>query len=195
MYSRARRVTDLCAGSTSTANVGPGSYNIQRSAPERTGSYAPFLSLSSRHSVFDRLDSEQCSPGPAHYDGVLTWAPVPGGHSLQNRSRRFEEAESNIPGPGTYDIIQPWGKKLHPLTTPDRGIKVQLAVCYSGCVVPFCSCSQTYSSGQIKTYASTDVCRFFYCIPSQLKCIQSPSNTIKHHQTPSNTVKHREKLK
>ncbi|KAK3539285.1 hypothetical protein QTP86_033694, partial [Hemibagrus guttatus] len=86
-------------------------------------SFAPFLSLSSRPSVFDSGDSVQCSPGPAHYNRVLTWAPVPGGHSLQNRSRRFEEADSNIPGPGTYDIIQPWGQKCHLPTTPDRGIK------------------------------------------------------------------------
>ncbi|XP_058231510.1 sperm-tail PG-rich repeat-containing protein 2 isoform X2 [Hemibagrus wyckioides] len=123
MYCRARRVTDLCSASASTDNVGPGSYNVQRSAPERTVSFAPFLSLSSRPSVFDSGDSDQCSPGPAHYNGVLTWAPVPGGHSLQNRSRRFEEADANIPGPGTYDIIQPWGQKRHLPTTPDRGIK------------------------------------------------------------------------
>lgn len=30
-------MTDLCPESASTANVGPGSYNIQKSAPERTG--------------------------------------------------------------------------------------------------------------------------------------------------------------
>ncbi|KAK2845976.1 hypothetical protein Q7C36_010830 [Tachysurus vachellii] len=122
MYSRACRVTDLCAESASTTNVGPGSYNIQRPAPERTESFAPFLSLSSRPSVFDTGDSEQCSPGPAHYNGVLTWAPVPGGNSLQNRSKRFEEADSNIPGPGSYDI-QPLGEKHHLPSISDRGIK------------------------------------------------------------------------
>ncbi|KAB5515300.1 hypothetical protein PHYPO_G00250260 [Pangasianodon hypophthalmus] len=136
MYSRARRVTDLCPGSASTANVGPGSYSIQSSAPERTESFAPFLSLSSRHSVFDRLDSEQCSPGPAHYNGVRTWAPVPGGHSLQSRSRRFEEVESNIPGPGTYDVIQPCGKKLHPPPTPYRGIKCVRSLFHSTPSIP-----------------------------------------------------------
>ncbi|XP_060763619.1 sperm-tail PG-rich repeat-containing protein 2 [Neoarius graeffei] len=136
MYSRARRVTDLCTGSASTASVGPGSYNVQRSAPERSESFAPFLSLSSRHSVFDRLNDEQCSPGPAHYDGVLPWASVPGGHSLQYRSRRFEEVKSNIPGPGTYYIIQPWGKKPHPPTTLDRGIKCVRSLFHSAPSIP-----------------------------------------------------------
>ncbi|TTM35979.1 Sodium- and chloride-dependent transporter XTRP3B [Bagarius yarrelli] len=125
MYSRAGRVTDLCSKSSSPAGVGPGSYTIQRSALNRSDSFAPFLSLSSRPSVFHLINSEQCSPGPAHYNGVLTWAPVPGGGSLQNRSRRFKESESNIPGPGTYDIIQPWGKKHHLPSTQDRGNKVE----------------------------------------------------------------------
>ncbi|XP_046697183.1 sperm-tail PG-rich repeat-containing protein 2 isoform X1 [Silurus meridionalis] len=136
MYSRAPRVTDLSAGSASTANVGPGSYNIQRSAPERTESFAPFLSLSSRPSVFDRLESEKCSPGPAHYDEDLTWAPLPGGNSLQNRSRRFEDASSNVPGPGTYNIIQPLGRKLYPPTIPDKGIKCVRMLFHSAPSIP-----------------------------------------------------------
>ncbi|KAF5887014.1 sperm-tail PG-rich repeat-containing protein 2, partial [Clarias magur] len=123
MYSRARRVTDLCTGSASTSTVGPGSYNIHSPAAEKTDSFAPFLSFASRPSVFDKLDSALSSPGPADYNGVLTWAPVPGGHSVQNHSQRFQEVESNIPGPGTYDINQPWGKKLHPPPTKDREIK------------------------------------------------------------------------
>lgn len=30
---------------------------------------------------------------------------IRGGCSLQNRSKRFEEAMSEVPGPGAYDVI------------------------------------------------------------------------------------------
>uniref|UniRef100_A0A4W4EX60 Sperm-tail PG-rich repeat-containing protein 2 n=1 Tax=Electrophorus electricus TaxID=8005 RepID=A0A4W4EX60_ELEEL len=105
MYSRAPRITDPSARSSATTRTGPGAYEIRTHT--QTNGYAPFLCLSSRQSVFDRSVGELCSPGPAHYDGNS----VVGGHSLQNRSRRFEEYLSDGPGPGAYDIFQPFGKK------------------------------------------------------------------------------------
>ncbi|KAI4893609.1 hypothetical protein NFI96_013775 [Prochilodus magdalenae] len=144
MYSRAPRVTELSSrGSTSSA-VGPGAYqSINNNNNNKQDSYAPFLSLSGRLSVFDSASG--ISPGPGHYDvGVVRVrscsvntgseftvlrlcndsgvqqevtkgaAPVPGGQSLQNRSRRFEESESDVPGPGAYNITQTPGHKPNP---------------------------------------------------------------------------------
>ncbi|KAK1806974.1 hypothetical protein P4O66_005454 [Electrophorus voltai] len=120
MYSRAPRITDPSARSSATTRTGPGAYEIRThtQTSQRNG-YAPFLCLSSRQSVFDRSVGELCSPGPAHYDGVLLKNSVVGGHSLQNRSRRFEEYLSDGPGPGAYDIFQPFGKKSDFRSAPD----------------------------------------------------------------------------
>ncbi|XP_076855303.1 sperm-tail PG-rich repeat-containing protein 2 [Brachyhypopomus gauderio] len=122
MYSRAPRTTDIRAGTTS--NIGPGSYEIRSTRTNKLDGYAPFLSLSSRPSVFDKSVSELCSPGPGHYDGVLiSAASVVGGQSLQNRSKRFEEELSDCPGPGAYNITQPFGKKTNLHSVHDRGSK------------------------------------------------------------------------
>ncbi|XP_046697184.1 sperm-tail PG-rich repeat-containing protein 2 isoform X2 [Silurus meridionalis] len=67
---------------------------------------------------------------------VIPLAPLPGGNSLQNRSRRFEDASSNVPGPGTYNIIQPLGRKLYPPTIPDKGIKCVRMLFHSAPSIP-----------------------------------------------------------
>ncbi|XP_066514514.1 sperm-tail PG-rich repeat-containing protein 2-like [Hoplias malabaricus] len=102
MYSRAARVTELSSGSTNDS-VGPGAYNIDNSKNTKQDSYAPFMSLCSRSSMFE---SKEFSPGPGQYDIAASKIPVPGGQSLQNHSRRFEEFESYAPGPGAYNITQ-----------------------------------------------------------------------------------------
>ncbi|KAL7838950.1 hypothetical protein SRHO_G00256080 [Serrasalmus rhombeus] len=136
MYSRAPRVTQLSAGGSTSSAVGPGAYHIHgvNSSSRAQGtinnnnraqdSYAPFLSLSSRPSVFESAGA--FSPGPGHYNIGVIRAPVPGGQSLQNRSRRFEELESDVPGPGTYDITQTAGPKPGPPSLTERSGKVRL---------------------------------------------------------------------
>ncbi|XP_030647569.1 sperm-tail PG-rich repeat-containing protein 2 [Chanos chanos] len=103
MYGRAPRVTYLPVGSTSPT-VGPGSYEVTKPQNSKLGSYAPFLSLSSRGSLFHVSVSDLFSPGPGHYNVSASTGRILGGQSLQNRSRRFEQAVPEVPGPGAYEV-------------------------------------------------------------------------------------------
>uniref|UniRef100_A0A8C6TZD2 Sperm tail PG-rich repeat containing 2 n=1 Tax=Neogobius melanostomus TaxID=47308 RepID=A0A8C6TZD2_9GOBI len=49
-----------------------------------------------------RKSAEKC----AHGHNLMN-SNIPGGSSLQNRSRRFEDPVSQVPGPGTYDVLLP----------------------------------------------------------------------------------------
>ncbi|XP_053510225.1 uncharacterized protein LOC128625677 isoform X2 [Ictalurus furcatus] len=89
MYSRARRVTDLCAGSTSTANVGPGSYNIQRSAPERTGTLC-LTGWTVSSVLLDRLTMMESLLGLLFLVDILC-RTAPG--VLRRRSQIFQDQE------------------------------------------------------------------------------------------------------
>ncbi|KAJ8401597.1 hypothetical protein AAFF_G00379140 [Aldrovandia affinis] len=104
MYARAPRVTYLLVGGTA-ANVGPGSYEVNQSKANKSDSYAPFMSLSSRETIFHMSVSDMNSPGPGQYDTTLLKSHILGGKSLQNRSKRFEEAISEVPGPGAYHVL------------------------------------------------------------------------------------------
>ncbi|KAL4660854.1 sperm-tail PG-rich repeat-containing protein 2 isoform X1 [Arapaima gigas] len=104
MYDRAPRVTCQTLGSTSD-NVGPGSYHVSLLKPSRSDSYAPFLSLTRRESIFERPGNGEPLPGPAQYDPSPPQSHILGGKSLQNRSQRFEDAATEVPGPGTYNLV------------------------------------------------------------------------------------------
>ncbi|RXN08381.1 sperm-tail PG-rich repeat-containing 2 [Labeo rohita] len=83
-------------------------------------SYAPFLSLSSRESGFLGSASGLLSPGPGQYNSDITRKHILGGNSLQNRSKRFDDVVSDVPGPGAYNVINdasPVGKKA---TNPEK---------------------------------------------------------------------------
>ncbi|XP_014186964.1 sperm-tail PG-rich repeat-containing protein 2 isoform X1 [Haplochromis burtoni] len=117
MYGRAPRVTFMTAGGASSA-VGPGSYNVSQSSYKISDGYAPFLSLSDRQSIFSK-DSESLL-GPGHYDCSPVKLNVHGGSSLQNRSKRFEDVVSEVPGPGAYNVL-PASKKAHRAVTANVG--------------------------------------------------------------------------
>ncbi|XP_040898666.1 sperm-tail PG-rich repeat-containing protein 2 [Toxotes jaculatrix] len=112
MYGRAPRVTLMTTGGT-TATVGPGSYNVNQCSYKLSDGYAPFLSLTTRQPVFKSTES---IPGPGQYDSSPVKLNVHGGCSLQNRSKRFEEAVSEVPGPGAYDVLPAPGKMLRAVT-------------------------------------------------------------------------------
>uniref|UniRef100_A0A8C2WCZ5 Sperm tail PG-rich repeat containing 2 n=1 Tax=Cyclopterus lumpus TaxID=8103 RepID=A0A8C2WCZ5_CYCLU len=52
------------------------------------------------------------SVGPGAYDQLN----VHGGRSLQNRSKRFAEVASKVPGPGAYDVLPASGNTLQAVT-------------------------------------------------------------------------------
>ncbi|KAI7813410.1 sperm-tail PG-rich repeat-containing protein 2 [Triplophysa rosa] len=118
MYDRAPRLTL----NSSTSGVGPGSYNISRSHVSKGDSYAPFLSLCSRDQGFLRSGSDLICPGPGQYNSDIIRSHIVGGNSLQNRSKRFEDVVSDVPGPGAYDV-SPAGKRMnHPEKSPRQGL-------------------------------------------------------------------------
>ncbi|XP_050965225.1 sperm-tail PG-rich repeat-containing protein 2 isoform X1 [Labeo rohita] len=122
MYDRAPRFTHLTLSGT-TSEIGPGSYNISGSLSGKRDSYAPFLSLSSRESGFLGSASGLLSPGPGQYNSDITRKHILGGNSLQNRSKRFDDVVSDVPGPGAYNVINdasPVGKKA---TNPEKSPK------------------------------------------------------------------------
>lgn len=41
---------------------------------------------------------------------------IHGGRSLQNRSKRFEEVVSQVPGPGAYNVLPASGNMLRDMT-------------------------------------------------------------------------------
>ncbi|XP_068616924.1 sperm-tail PG-rich repeat-containing protein 2 [Brachionichthys hirsutus] len=117
MYDRAPRMTFI-ATSGASSTVGPGSYDIIPTNTKLPGGYAPFLSLTSR------LPSHNPSsemPAPGQYDSSPVKLNIHGGCSLQNRSGRFEEAVSEVPGPGAYNVLPASGKALRATMADDSG--------------------------------------------------------------------------
>ncbi|XP_068167606.1 sperm-tail PG-rich repeat-containing protein 2 isoform X2 [Antennarius striatus] len=82
------------------------------------GGYAPFLSLVSR---LPSLSPSSEMPAPGQYDSSPVKLNIHGGHSLQNRSRRFEEVLSEVPGPGAYNVSPASGKAFRPTIVDDLG--------------------------------------------------------------------------
>ena len=72
MYDRAPRlVSDQLVGSTS-ATVGPGTYETPKSKKDNaTVGYAPFLSLANRTTLFNVPEQEVDDPGPGTYNPSL----------------------------------------------------------------------------------------------------------------------------
>ncbi|XP_051021680.1 sperm-tail PG-rich repeat-containing protein 2 [Acomys russatus] len=103
MYDRAPRLLRLADYGSTEEHVGPGSYQVPF-LKRATGCYAPFLSLSSRKSAYVVGKAE---PGPADYNVSQAQYKVKGGHSLQNREKRFMTLTSDSPGPGSYTQPRP----------------------------------------------------------------------------------------
>ncbi|XP_070820107.1 sperm-tail PG-rich repeat-containing protein 2 [Chaetodon trifascialis] len=113
MYDRAPRVTFMTPTGTSPA-VGPGSYDVTQRESKISDGYAPFLSLTSRQSVVN--ESSERTPAPGHYESSPVKLNIHGGRSLQNRSKRFEEVISTVPGPGAYNVLPASGNTLKAVT-------------------------------------------------------------------------------
>uniref|UniRef100_A0A8C1A9Q7 Sperm tail PG-rich repeat containing 2 n=1 Tax=Cyprinus carpio carpio TaxID=630221 RepID=A0A8C1A9Q7_CYPCA len=122
MYDRAPRFTHLTSSGT-TSKIGPGSYNISRSLSGKRDSYAPFLSLSSRESGFLGSGSGLLSPGPGQYNSDITRNHISGGKSLQNRSKRFDDVVSDVPGPGAYNVTNDVSPAEKRQTNPEKSPK------------------------------------------------------------------------
>ncbi|XP_077618441.1 sperm-tail PG-rich repeat-containing protein 2 isoform X2 [Crocuta crocuta] len=104
MYDRAPRLLRLTEGGSTEEHVGPGSYQVPFLKQQATGGYAPFLSLAARDSTFTvASNTEKAVPGPGHYNVSEAQYNVKGGHSLQNREKRFKKFVSDGPGPASYD--------------------------------------------------------------------------------------------
>ncbi|XP_067264193.1 sperm-tail PG-rich repeat-containing protein 2 [Chanodichthys erythropterus] len=127
MYDRAPRFTPLTLSGTTT-EIGPGSYNISRSLSGKYNSYAPFLSLSNRESGFLGLGSGLLSPGPGQYNSDITRNHILGGNSLQNRSRRFDDVVSDVPGPGAYNVMSNVSPSEKTTTNPEKSVKAVFKV-------------------------------------------------------------------
>uniref|UniRef100_A0A3B4Z0T1 Sperm tail PG-rich repeat containing 2 n=1 Tax=Stegastes partitus TaxID=144197 RepID=A0A3B4Z0T1_9TELE len=105
MYGRAPRVTFVSTDATSSA-VGPGSYNVSQRGYTIGGSRNH-----SRNSYNLLVASESFGP---HCNSIFASLSgkslslqlnVHGGCSLQNRSKRFEDDASEVPGPGAYNVL------------------------------------------------------------------------------------------
>ncbi|XP_073323022.1 sperm-tail PG-rich repeat-containing protein 2 isoform X2 [Pagrus major] len=107
MYDRAPRVIFKPTTGTSSS-VGPGSYDVCRESKTSAGN-APFLSFTNRQSVFNESSEV---PAPGQYDSSPVRLNIHAGRSLQNRSKRFEEVVSDVPGPGAYNVLPASGNTL-----------------------------------------------------------------------------------
>ncbi|XP_032717241.1 sperm-tail PG-rich repeat-containing protein 2 isoform X1 [Lontra canadensis] len=108
MYDRAPRLFRLAEGGSTEEHVGPGSYQVPFLKQQATGGYAPFLSLATRESTFTvASNTEKAVPGPGHYNVSEAQYNIKGGHSLQNREKRFKKFVSDSPGPASYDQFYP----------------------------------------------------------------------------------------
>ncbi|GAB1288175.1 Sperm-tail PG-rich repeat-containing protein 2 [Apodemus speciosus] len=104
MYDRAPRCLDFANPGGTEEHVGPGTYQVPFPKQRATGCYAPFLSLSSKTGAYDvASDLGKAVPGPAHYNVSQAQYKIKGGHSLQNREKRFKKVISDGPGPASYD--------------------------------------------------------------------------------------------
>ncbi|XP_073748097.1 sperm-tail PG-rich repeat-containing protein 2 isoform X2 [Callorhinus ursinus] len=108
MYDRAPRLLRLAEGGSTEEHVGPGTYRVPCLKEQATGGYAPFLSLAARESTFTvASNTEKAVPGPGHYNVSESQYNIKGGHSLQNREKRFKKFVSDSPGPASYDQFFP----------------------------------------------------------------------------------------
>ncbi|XP_070289422.1 sperm-tail PG-rich repeat-containing protein 2 [Myotis yumanensis] len=101
MYERAPRVLRYTDGGSTADHVGPGAYQVPFPKRQAAGGYAPFLSLAARNTIAP--NTEEAIPGPAHYNVSEKKCNIKGGHSLQNREKRFKKFISDSPGPASYD--------------------------------------------------------------------------------------------
>ncbi|XP_039701688.1 sperm-tail PG-rich repeat-containing protein 2 [Pteropus medius] len=113
MYDRAPRLLRLAEGGSTEDHVGPGSYQVPFLKQQATGGYAPFLSLAARESTFTvASNTENAVPGPGYYNVSEAQYNIKGGHSLQNREKRFKKFISDSPGPASYDQSCPGTLKI-----------------------------------------------------------------------------------
>ncbi|KAM5255883.1 sperm-tail PG-rich repeat-containing protein 2 [Ctenodactylus gundi] len=107
MYDRAPRLLRVAEGGSTGEHVGPGSYQVPLLKPQATDGYAPFLSLTARESTYIVANVKNDVPGPGHYNVSKAQCNIKGGHSLQNREKRFEKSISDNPGPASYGQFYP----------------------------------------------------------------------------------------
>eukprot|EP00698_Gefionella_okellyi_P000642 TRINITY_DN10568_c0_g1_i1.p1 TRINITY_DN10568_c0_g1~~TRINITY_DN10568_c0_g1_i1.p1 ORF type:complete len:513 (-),score=80.82 TRINITY_DN10568_c0_g1_i1:813-2351(-) len=118
--SRAKRTTGIVDVPTAT-HVGPGSY-IGHHEYRNAHGYAPFCSTAARLPG----NSSFVTPGPGTYQAPSSLnverAPVKS-TAFKSRSERFKQYENEMPGPGTYDLSQPWLKASSaPAPANDRSL-------------------------------------------------------------------------
>uniref|UniRef100_A0AAY4CIN2 Sperm-tail PG-rich repeat-containing protein 2 n=1 Tax=Denticeps clupeoides TaxID=299321 RepID=A0AAY4CIN2_9TELE len=104
MYGRAPRKIGDTVGCT-TSEVGPGTYELTKNRINKSEYYAPFLSMCVRKSTFSISEDGVATPGPGHYNSLVK-SHIPGGQSLKNQSKRFEDDVSDAPGPGSYNVLK-----------------------------------------------------------------------------------------
>lgn len=150
MYDRAPRLLRLAEGGSTEDHVGPGSYQVPFLKQQATGGYAPFLSLAARESTLTvASNTEKAVPGPGHYDVSEVQYNIKGGHSLQNREKRFKTFISDGPGPASYDRSYPGTLDLinrEVLVSKERlQAKISRALTVSRSVdVPSIPCGRSY---------------------------------------------------
>ncbi|XP_072796329.1 sperm-tail PG-rich repeat-containing protein 2 isoform X4 [Vicugna pacos] len=150
MYDRAPRLLRLAEGGSTEDHVGPGSYQVPFLKQQATGGYAPFLSLAVRESTLTvASNTEKAVPGPGHYDVSKVQYNIKGGHSLQNREKRFKTFISDGPGPASYDRSYPGTLDLinrEVLVSKERlQAKISRALTVSRSVdVPSIPCGRSY---------------------------------------------------
>uniref|UniRef100_A0A665TGP3 Sperm tail PG-rich repeat containing 2 n=1 Tax=Echeneis naucrates TaxID=173247 RepID=A0A665TGP3_ECHNA len=75
--------------------------------------YAPFTPMTRRESL---VTSTERIPGLGQYDSSPTQKNIHGGCNLQNRSKRFEETVSWVPGPVAYSVMPASANMLGAMT-------------------------------------------------------------------------------
>ncbi|XP_067902300.1 sperm-tail PG-rich repeat-containing protein 2 isoform X2 [Heterodontus francisci] len=130
MYDRAPRDTIFATALGSTGpKVGPASYNASANKQyciyKEEDGYAPFMSLTNRDSIFS-APGALLSPGPQHYDITSVQEHVKGGQSMKNKEARFKTVESDLPGPGSYDVYP-----MDVVEKPNKASKSQSSVTVS----------------------------------------------------------------
>ncbi|CAK7316314.1 Sperm-tail PG-rich repeat-containing protein 2 [Vulpes lagopus] len=107
--------------------------------------YAPFLSLATRESTFTvASNTEKAVPGPGHYNVSEAQYNIKGGHSLQNREKRFKKFGSESPGPASYDQFYPGTLDTVKRKAPQKISRAPPPVSRSVDVPSIPSCGQSY---------------------------------------------------